>query len=128
MELGVFVLFSLFGFLGFWRRTSLTVTGFSLAIFFVIAVLLSTGQEVVATTQTPAHNVTSSSSEIQYNATGNLVYNTTKTETTHIPESDSAAVVIDDHQVAFSWLFFGLAIVMTFMFTKNAFSLAGWNM
>lgn len=109
MELGLFIILGLAGLIGFWRYHSITFTGFSVAIFFSLAVLLSTGQNVVQTTN---------ASEQQYNATGSLVLNTTRTDT---------AVIIDDMQAPVSWIFYILGIVSIFLFLKNVTTFGGWT-
>lgn len=51
----------------------------------------------------------------------------TMTLTGAVPSSTTTTPIINDYHVVWSWIFFGLAIVVTFLFTRNAITLAGWT-
>lgn len=111
MELGLFLFLTSVGVVGFIRR-SLMFTGIAVAVFFIIAIVLSTG---TAITQGQSTNSTMTIK----NATGA----TTETRTTN---STDNTPIISENLLTVSYIFYAAGIAATILFVRSCIGFAGW--
>lgn len=113
MELGYFILLTGLGTVGFIRR-SLLFLFLAVAIFFILAVVFSSGELVTSTQST-------NSTSILRDVNGTII----STET--VSGSQKNPVFSSEDMMTVSYIFFAIAIGATFLCVRAFIGYAGWT-
>jgi hypothetical protein len=109
MELGLFVILTIVGALGYWKNNNMYMIAISIVAFFIAALLISVDGEIV---QTESVNV---SREVRA-ANGTLIE--TETET-----GDNKNAIVTEQSLLIAYLYYGFAAFTTLLFMYRSIQL-----